>query len=178
MGHERVGILPRTQPWKDIINQIGAFTVSQSDISGIAKSTLKNVRSRFNNMDKDSGVQSSFEYLVIISHAFQKNDPIGYLIDKKILKEREITPLRIAKSIKEFVASQINPSEYGAIAQASAIDALNSWIQKTSTEDLKLFDEEIPYSNFLKKLSNGSGFCEISRLYFSKFTERYLQIFS
>jgi hypothetical protein len=177
MGHERVGILPRTKTWRDIVDQIGSFSQQREDISTIARSTLRNVRTRFDDIERDDGVISSFEFLVIISHSFQKEDPVGYLIENNILKDEVLTPLKIGRSLKDYVSKNIESSEYATIAQSAVIDSLNVWFKEISTEGLRLFDDTPHYTDFLKKLSNGSGFCEISRLYFAKFTEKYLKYF-
>jgi hypothetical protein len=177
MGHERIGVLPRTKPWKELITQIGSFSSSSESISQIARSTLKNVRKQYEYIDQDSGVQASYEFLVLLSHSFQKNDPAQFLVDHKIIVEGNITLLKIAKALKDYVKPNINSTEYGAIAQSAAIDALTDWFQSNLTNELRLFDESVPSTLYLKKLSNGSGFCEISRMYFANFTERYLKYF-
>lgn len=35
MGHERLGILPKTATWQKVVAQIGAFSNDQADISAI-----------------------------------------------------------------------------------------------------------------------------------------------
>jgi hypothetical protein len=44
MGHERVGFLPKTKRWNDLVKQIGAFYSSDLPIASIAAQTLQNVR--------------------------------------------------------------------------------------------------------------------------------------
>ncbi len=58
MGHERLGTLPKTMPWKTVVGQIASFSSSESSVAQITQQTLRNVRSRFDNIESDSGVLS------------------------------------------------------------------------------------------------------------------------
>jgi hypothetical protein len=44
MGHERVGVLPKTKPWKGIVKQITSFSGADVDASAIASTTLTEAR--------------------------------------------------------------------------------------------------------------------------------------
>jgi len=60
MGHERIGILPRTKRWTSVVSSLASFSDSESNISEIAQKTLRNVQSRFEDIERDSGVQAAF----------------------------------------------------------------------------------------------------------------------
>ncbi|MCZ2268644.1 MAG: hypothetical protein LC124_07285 [Ignavibacteriales bacterium] len=132
---------------------------------------------RFDEIEKDSAVISSYEFLIMVSHAFQKPDPVGFLIESGLLKDQTLSPIRIGRALKEYVSPNIKSSEYAAIAEAAAIDSFNYWFQQNASNETSLFGEGHSNLDFLKKLGTGSGFCELSRLYFAKFTERYLKYF-
>ena len=63
MGHERVGVLPRSQPWRNIVALIGKTVDSEANLSEIANATLKQVRSRFEFLQKDNGIKAAFKFL-------------------------------------------------------------------------------------------------------------------
>ena len=41
MGHERVGALPRTKRWRDVVGGITDAASIDGDVSGLANATLK-----------------------------------------------------------------------------------------------------------------------------------------
>ena len=44
MGHERVGALPHTKRWRDVVGQLAESSGSPEDVAAIANDTLENVR--------------------------------------------------------------------------------------------------------------------------------------
>ena len=62
-GHERIGYLPKTKSWREIVDEIGSFTLN-NNASLIAQNAIKNVRNRFENLDQDPSVNSAFQFLV------------------------------------------------------------------------------------------------------------------
>ena len=46
MGHERVGALPRTKRWQDVVGGISDAASVDGDVRELANATLENVRSR------------------------------------------------------------------------------------------------------------------------------------
>ena len=69
MGHIRTGVLPKTQRWRDIVQQIAGMHVSETEVAGIAQRTIKNVRSRFRYIMQDNGVLGAFQFLINLAIA-------------------------------------------------------------------------------------------------------------
>lgn len=177
MGHERIGILPKTMRWKKVVGQISYFSSENNNIASIAQGTLKNVRKRFENIEQDKGVAAAFQFLVLLSYAAKQSNPKDFLVSKGIQFPDIITPLQIAKAVSRWISQQSESNEYATVAQNAVIDAISEWYQKNNTGQTSfLFSGENPFDVW-RKAADGSGFCELSRLYFSKFTERYLNYF-
>ena len=177
MGHERIGILPRTKRWTSVVSSLASFSDSESNISEIAQKTLRNVQSRFEDIERDSGVQAAFQFLVLFSISSKQNNPSEFLNSYGIKLSENITPLQIAKAVSEWVSKNSDSNEYSSFAQSAAIDAIGEWYQQNQTFQKNLFAGDTNQFEVWRKSADGSGFCEISRLYFSKFTERYLKYF-
>jgi hypothetical protein len=177
MGHERVGILPKTKRWTAVVGGMATFSESENNISEIAQQTLKNVQSRFEDIERDKGVQAAFQFLVLLSIAAKNQSPSEFLALQGIRLPENITPLQIAKAVKEWVSKHSESNEYASFAQSAAIDAIGEWYQKNQTFQENLFSGNKDPFEVWRKTADGSGFCELSRLYFSKFTERYLKYF-
>lgn len=177
MGHERVGTLPKTKQWRTVVGQIASFTPTQSNVSTITKQTLRNVRLRFDAIQSDSGVLSSFEFLVLLSFASKEKNPTKYLLSKGIQLPENLTPLQLSKAISNWVSKNKESNEYAAFAQGAAVDAISEWYKQNESAQVNLFSSAKNPMEVWKKSGSGSGFCELARLYFAKFTERYLKYF-
>ncbi len=177
MGHERVGMLPKTRKWRQIVNDLGSAALSPSDAAMIATRTLENVRRQYQKVSFDEGVLAAFKFLVALSTFSNDKDPENKLFDLGIIIHGNPNPLVVTRAVHHWVSMHLDSPEIGRIAQYAAGDALAQWYQGHSPKSDRLFEvQEIPYEVW-SKAGNGAGFCELSRLFFAKFTERYLNFF-
>lgn len=178
MGHERVSSLPqKTQKWVDLVKKMGSMYSDGIPVETVAAQTLQNVRCQYENLSRDDAVKTVFTFLVVFSRACRFDDPIGELKDTGVPLPDEPTLLSIVKALRQQMPMDEAASEYGQLALAAAADALGQWYKDNSTKQLPLFK---PTSDFLEswcRLGTGSGFCELSRLFFGRLTERYLNYF-
>lgn len=177
MGHERVGVLPKTKPWRIVVGQIASFSPIESNISDIAKQTLRNVRGRFEFIESDAGVISSFEFLTLLAFASRDKTPEKYLETRGIQLPENLTPLQLSKELSKWVAKNTESNEYATFGREAAVDAISEWYRKNDLSQGNLFSNKKDPIEIWRKSATGAGFCELSRLYFSKFTERYLKYF-
>jgi len=171
MGHERVGALPKTERWAKVVRDIGNFNGEEEESRRIANDTLDNVRFRFESIQGDPGVQAAFKFLtgLAVSGAGGAGAPDLQLPDNP-------TPFAIARALNSAVETKKGSSEYAAIASAAATDAVASWYAQNSEQSF-LFGSSEQNTEIWRKAGTAGGFCEIARLFFAKFTERYLNYF-
>ena len=124
MGHIRTGVLPKTQRWQDIVQQIAGRHVSETEIAGIAQQTIQNVRSRFRHIMRDNGVLAAFQFLVNLAVASREENPQAWLLNIGIELPDDLTPLSFAKAVNAWIEPQRNSFEYSEIAQRAAGDAI------------------------------------------------------
>jgi hypothetical protein len=160
-----------------IVEELSSFALGKGDVNEIAKKTLYQVRDRFNKLENDPSVKATFEFLVQVSYAFQHENPTKYLVDRNILEKEELSVLKLARAINSYKSEELQSHEYQSFARQAAIDAINNWYSSNLDQGVSLFSKGIEPENVFSKAGSGSGFCEISRLFFSKFTERYLKYF-
>ena len=177
MGHERVGFLPKTQKWNDLIEKIGLAYSSDVPVADVAAETLQNVRKQYETMFRDDAVQSVFTFLVTFARAFRDQDPHAALAASGISLPEKATILSIVRSLKEGVPETQAASEYGQITISAAADALGQWHKENASKQMALFTPSNEFLSSMRNLGDGSGFCELSRLFFGKVTERYLNYF-
>lgn len=175
MGHERVGALPRTKRWRTIVNTIANLSSnSPSDVSLLADQTLQNVSSQFQKIYADKGVQAAFGYLVFL--ATQSLPQSSGVSSPPATISDEQSPVRIVQQLNEWVSQHAESREYSEIATRAVADTIAEWTRNQSKQHL-LFEEDISARSVWNQTANGSGFCEVARLFFSHFTERYLRYF-
>jgi hypothetical protein len=151
--------------------------MSDSEISSIAQRTLSNVRKRYSNLRFDSGVKAAFQFLVFLSVLSREQDPVGELSKYGISVKSEPTPVSLARAAHNWVNANRDSLEYARIAQSAAGDAIAIWYTAHSTKQGRLFDLPDDSFEIWRYAGKGSGFCELSRAFFAKFTERYLNYF-
>ena len=176
MGHERVGALPRTKPWQDVVAGIADAAAVDGDVEGLANATLKNVRSRLLAIPADAGFAAAFKFLLGLSLSASLGVDRALLGDLAIDLEANPSPLKLASALERYVANNTQSAEYAEIARKAAVDAISIWTER-HTRQLSFTGEHEYASEIWRKASNGSGFCEVARLFFGKFVERYLNYF-
>jgi len=176
MGHERLGILPKTKPWKRIVDELAGSDLPEEKIEKVASQTIQNVRSRFSQISEDPGVITAFKCLVALSVSAQFTNPFEFLSDSGIEIGTNASPYYLAKAISKFVSTHMDSREYGEIALSATVDAISAWHEK-NRQQLSLFESDNTSFDTWRGTSNGAGFCEISRLFFAKTVERYMNYF-
>jgi hypothetical protein len=177
MGHERIGFLPRTTKWRTVVDDLARYARGNASVDIIGRKVLDNVRDRFADIADDEGVNAAFSFLVLMAYAAKVQKPVNQLTENGIKLDVQASELQVVKELAKWVERNVESREYSEIAKASAIDAISSWSDRLRTGQESLFGKAESNEDIWRKASDGSGFCELSRLFFSKFTERYLSYF-
>ena len=75
MGQERVGALPHTKRWWDVVAQMEESSGSREDVAAIANATLQNVRAQFRKIHSDDWVVAAFQFLVALTKSASLGGP-------------------------------------------------------------------------------------------------------
>jgi hypothetical protein len=176
VGHERVGALPRTKRWRKIVAELAKLPTADVNVPELAIGTLECVRTRFREIHKDTGVQAACEFLAGLAASGAHAEPQSEWSDLSVDFTNNPSPLRIAQALRTWVGGHQDSLEYKIIAERAATDAIMTWHSR-QREQGYLFGSSEDTANVWGRASNGAGFCELSRLFFAKFTERYLNYF-
>lgn len=177
MGHERTPALPRTTRWRKVVEEMVAYDSDQSQVAEIAAHTIANVRDRFRRVHTDPRVLAAFQFLVAVSSASRRQHSRDELASVGIQLPSGLNPFTVTRAAHAWVDSKEGSAEYGYLAKAAAGDAIAAWYQKNQSVQLGLFDSADDPFLVWRKAGSGSGFSELSRLFFARFTERYLNYF-
>lgn len=177
MGHERVGWVPKTQKWLDLIEKIGLAYAGQADVQDVAAQTLKNVQAQYKNLSRDDAVKSAYAYLLKFALACGKDDIGAALQDVGLSNPERASILDIVRSMRSSIPVEQASTEYGDLAINAAADALGTWQREFASKQMSLFDTSNNSLESWRDLGDGGGFCQLSRVFFGKLTERYLKYF-
>ena len=176
MGHERVGALPRSKRWLDVVQGIAEASSVNGDVQGLANATLRNVRKQLLGVPTDTGFVASFEFLLGLALSADPRGDKASLGRLAIDLDANPSPLKLARALAEYVADKRQSTEYAEIARKAATDVIAAWTRE-QTRQLTITGDHERSSEVWRKASDGRGFCEVSRLFFGKFVERYLNYF-
>ena len=176
MGHERVGALPRTRKWRDIVDRLGEATGSEDDVANIAVAILENVRLQFNKIHSDDGVVAAFQFLVALTKSATLGELGGSSFSPEIDLDSGPSTLSLIGQLRSWVETQEASKEYGDIATRASAETISLWSAQQGMQ-ANLFTGPPDPKSIWQQADSGAGFCEVSRLFFSKFTERYLNYF-
>lgn len=175
MGHERTGALPKTKKWLAVVGEIEEFSGSEAESLRIAVSTLENVESRFQSIEQDRGVNAAFKFLTAL--AVKAGQGSARAADVPGLQlPSDFSPFALARSLHEWLSKHRDSLEYAELAERAVNDALVGWHVEHSRQPT-LFQTEPENVEIWRKAGTAGGFCELARLFFAKFTERYLNYF-
>ena len=172
MGHERIGMLPRSVKWRTVVDDLAKFSRKNVGVDSLARSVLKNVHTRYENIANDTGVNAAFAFLLTKAYSAREEVHI-----RKPGPTASTSEMQLAKEIAKSVEARIGSREYGELAKAAAIDTLTTLISRSDMGQEQFFGKVDWNETVWRKVSDGSGFCELSRIFFAKFTERYLNYF-
>lgn len=175
MGHERVGVLPRTRSWRAVIDLIGGALDSPKSLAHLANATIENVRSRLFRVHEDAGVKTAFRFLIELSTPQSVRQPPA-AVEPSLNLAHDPTPLQLAAALRRRVAEHKESAEYADLAQKAATDTIAQWTT-CQKQQPTLFGDENRVTEIWRNAQSASGFCEVARLFFAKFTERYLNYF-
>lgn len=176
MGHIRLGRLPKTWKWKQVI---GLLADGRASVKEIAESTAVAAANAFKNFDSDPGLPYCYWLLTQITwHA--KSDDFYEILELLDLDVRdETSALGFVAKVSSHATSEIKDlgktTIFTEIAQLSMREVLTEIISErsqtlfgTTTEDIRLA---------CASLAAKKQFGLLSRQFFSNFLNRTLQFF-
>ncbi len=175
MGHERIGLLPKTQSWRDIVAGLEAAASSDQQTSQTAQKTLSKVRDRFAKMHRDSGVQAAFGFFVGLA-CIGKPKHTGKA-SPEIDLSRNPSPLHLAAALNKWVDAHLSSREYAELAKRAGGDVIAAWHLENHRQRTLFSPTGPTASEIWLRTSQGGVFSEVARLFLARFTERYLRYF-
>lgn len=177
MGHIRVGRLPKTKKWTQVVEAIKA---DEKQLSRIANETIEATGRDISKLSDDPSVYYPF---FILSQIISKIDSKNFFdeLNKLGINSHDITStLDFINRISEFVQEEIrkngNPKD---LVSEIALKAFTESLTRVSFgESQSIFGSSIEdIRKAISKYKSPERFAELARIYFSTFLNRYLQYY-
>jgi hypothetical protein len=175
MGHERIGFLPRTQPWVDIIKQLTDFDCSDDTVTKISNNTLANIKKKYEQMSSDESVIKAIRFLIILSLSANQQDQREFLAKNGLIVDERFSLFSLIRCAKDYIVTETGSLETNKMVVDAVLYVLSSYERKKGNKQLSLFNNpnETPWKN----IGTGAAFCELARLFFAEFTNRHLRYY-
>ena len=171
MGHIRLGKLPRTKKWREVVGLIAAG----ADVSQVADATLNAAEDAFEyvNINEDEGFNQAAWIMVQLGVASKADDPIQHLKDQGIDLAGQTSMVGIQAAISDAMDNHLEKhggqSDLGEISQRALIEAVSERIKPRL--DGRLFDVTL---NDIKGILSEFRYSIFSTFWISKMIDLYL----
>jgi hypothetical protein len=157
------------------VQQIAAAADTPDIVPALATATLLKVRQRFARIHADSGFQAAFGFVLgLASPQSQSQAPedLAPVIDLST----DPSPLRLTAHLRAWVDAHADSPEYAELGKRAAADVITFWSTEQSRQG-DLFGSEEGARHLWSTARNAGAFSDLCRVFFGKFTERYLKYF-
>lgn len=146
---------------------------SDAPVEVLTARTLELVRTRYAAISNDGGVQAAFGFLVALSSPASgaTGGASGAVIDL----DADPSAIQLGRQLQVWVRQHANSLEYAALAERAACAAIAGWWEGHSRQQSLM--GPVAAADVWRAASQGSGFSELARSFFAKFTESYLNYF-
>lgn len=176
MGHIRLGRLPKTREWKQVIALIAD---GQASVKDIAMSTVTAAAGAFSNFDSDPGLSYCYWLLAQITWHARSDDFYEVLESLGLDICDETSALGFISKVSSHTASEVKglgeTTIFTEIAQLSMREVLTEIIGERSRTLFGTTPEDIRIA--CASLATKKQFGLLSRQFFSNFLNRTLQFF-
>ena len=187
MGHIRLGSLPKTRKWNEIVEHVAGTLLTgyvvptaAVHIDTIAAQTLDAARAGLSKAAHDPGVRYTFYLLTQVALASRSSNWEGALAQHGIHLSGDSTVFDLTVEVQSAIDRYLSKRSSGAtdlseMAQQSAGEALLSLL---GTRTVSLFGGSIAdVRNAVRSFSTTKGFGQLGQRFFGRFIARFLNFY-
>lgn len=176
MGHSRLGRLPATRRWKDVVRLL----MGDAGVDQVALATAKASDRAFTHVQKDEGFKEAVHILTQLAVAATKDDPAAYLTTQGLRMPNTVSLAEVAASLAEAVDARLaatgRRSDFGEISERALVSAVSIYLQGKLQPSLFGSTEE-DVRGALRGLRQKKEFGSLSRVFFAQLTNQCLSYF-
>ena len=176
MGHVRLGYLPKTNQWRDVVALLDANPNRHAEI---AASTIQSAEGRLNALRRDPVLGYCFWLLTRISWASRGQDFASALADLGIHVRQDDTALSFIARVTDHVEALLaHHPESGPFAQIASLAMRRALTETVGQEGRSLFGSSLEdLQAAFRRHSTPVRFGTIAKSYFSDVLVRSLHYF-
>src|SRR5260370_12214107 len=186
MGHTRLGTVPKTRKWNELVNQIagpgltGDVATAAVKVGAIAAQTLDATQKGLDRAAADPGVRYAFYLLTQVALASRTSDWEGSLKEHGIRLSNDSAFFDFTAEVQDAIDRYVGQNPSGAtdlseIAQQSAGEAITSL---AGPRTVSLFSgNSADVQNAIRSVSTKKGFGELGQRFFGIFVARFLNFY-
>lgn len=175
MGHIRLGALPRTRRWKEVIDLVGCG----AGAAAVAAATLDAVEQDLTGAASDPGLNRAFWLLTQIPDAARSAEFGAALRDLGLSVSDNPSAAELTSAFTEAVDKHVDGRKArtgpGELGQLAAAETLSGLLRDRATTLFGSTPDDVRRE--LGKLATEVQFGHLARDFFSRFTERYLTFY-
>jgi len=178
MGHTRLGKLPCTRKWREVVELIAAG----ADAAQIAEATLRVAELAFSYkyVSRDDGYNEAVWLVTQLGLSAKAPDPLHYLRDRGIDVQGQATLLGLMGALSESMDSAIERggtrSDLGELAHRALVDAVGTTLRPKVDGQLFGIAPEV-FKSALAELRKPREFAQLSRNFFSRLTRECMDYY-
>lgn len=177
MGHIRLGQLPRSRKWRDVVELVAVG----ADVPQVANATITAAESAFSFVNNDCGYNQAVWLMTQLGLAAGQEKPLEYLRSQGINIPNNTSLPGVAVALTEALdnhsAANGGHSDLGELAQRALVDAvlrrMEPKLQQQSFFNMQLDDTQRAISEFRKP----NEFGQLSREFYSRLTNECMNYF-
>jgi hypothetical protein len=175
MGHIRLGRLPRTRKWQEVVGLLGTGATT----SEVAAATLHASKGGLERAARDPALVQSFWLLTQLPLCARKADFVKELENVGVSVAAEPTLTELIGGLSDAVDTHMHRrggrTDLGEMAQLGAAESLTGVLSERTTSLFGSTAEDVRRE--LSRLGTPSNFSLLARDFFARLTERYLTYF-
>ena len=175
MGHTRLGRLPRTRKWQEVVGLVGAG----ADTADVAAATLDASQRGLEDAARDPALVHSFWLLTQLPLCARKADFIDELARVGVSVAGDPTLMELvggfSDAVDEHIYQRGGRTDLGEMAQMGAAETLTSVLGQRTESLFGVTAEDVRRE--LARLGTPTNFSVLARGFFARLTERYLTYF-
>jgi len=187
MGHTRLGAVPKTRKWRDLVERIsglvldkGAIPGPLTDVDQIASWTLDAAQKGLEKAVNDTGVQYTFFLLTQVALASRSSEWRATLHGLGIHLSEKGTIFDLLTEVQAAVDRQVprgapKGTDIGEMAQQAAGEAISSLAGPRAETLFGTSPEDV--QNAIRHFSTKKGFGELGQRFFGGFVARFLNFY-
>lgn len=184
MGHTRLGRLPKSKKWSAVLSLLGGGSSlgtgdSRQAVAEIAALTLDAAKAGLDHAVEDIGLRYTFFLLTQVVLAARCQDWQERLANTGVTLDSDSTVFDLVAEVQcnidDYVSRNGRHTDVSEMAQQAAGEALASLVGPQATTLFGSGTEDL--RNAIHHLSTKNGFSRLGHVFFSRFTERFLNFY-